>query len=314
MKSHVFGFALLTAAIVVASAPAQAQNGSLTRSFVSSTGNDGNSCMITAPCQSFAVAYTKIAPNGIIAALDPGKYGPLNIIGPVTVNGNGWAAITGPAGANAFTISAGPNDNVILTGIEIDGAGIAAEGVDFEAGGSLVVTNCKISNFNNGHGVGDGILFQPTSGLSTLTIMDTTVLNSGNTGIYITPRGSASVAAALDRDTTDLSNYGMYFDGSPTTGYVYVIVSESHVENNATIGMVINDGPNTQTMHVTVSNSWVALNAIQVSGEATLNVFLTHLVLSNGGFLTSGSPTVYTDGTNTGDANHPLSLQNIQPW
>ena len=70
MKSNVFGFALLSAAAIVANAPAQAQNGSLTRSFVSSSGSDTNPCTIAQPCQSFAVAYTKISANGIIAALD----------------------------------------------------------------------------------------------------------------------------------------------------------------------------------------------------------------------------------------------------
>src|ERR1700722_4863672 len=101
MKSHVFGFALLSAMAIVASGPAQAQNGTLTRSFVSSAGSDSNACTITAPCASFAQAYTKISANGIIAALDPGKYGPLTgtsaIVSGVTINGNGWAAITAPA-------------------------------------------------------------------------------------------------------------------------------------------------------------------------------------------------------------------------
>ena len=80
MKSHVFGFALLSAVAIVASAPAQAQNGSLTRSFVSSAGVDTNACTIAAPCATFAQAYTKVGANGIVAALDPGKYGPLDEI------------------------------------------------------------------------------------------------------------------------------------------------------------------------------------------------------------------------------------------
>src|ERR1700722_14126271 len=122
MKSHVFGLALLSGTAIVASAPAHAQFGSLTRSFVSSMGSDSNLCTVTQPCQTFAQAYTKIGTNGIIAALDPGKYGPLTISGPVTINGNGWAAITAPAQNNGITINAG-SGNVILNGLEIDGAG-----------------------------------------------------------------------------------------------------------------------------------------------------------------------------------------------
>src|SRR5580692_13214781 len=100
MKSHVFGFALLIAAAVIASAPAQAQNGSLTRSFVSSSGVDTNPCTIAQPCATFARAYTAIGANGIIAALDPGKYGAINITTAITIDGNGWAAITAPANSN----------------------------------------------------------------------------------------------------------------------------------------------------------------------------------------------------------------------
>jgi hypothetical protein len=118
MKSHLFGFTLLSAIAIVASAPAHAQNGSLTRSFVSSAALDTNACTIAAPCASFAQAYTKIGANGIIAALDPGKYGPIAITGPVTINGNGWAAITATANGASITITAG-SGNVTLTGLEI---------------------------------------------------------------------------------------------------------------------------------------------------------------------------------------------------
>src|SRR5580704_11166904 len=124
MKSHVFGFALLSVVTIFASAPAQAQNGTLTRSFVSSAGSDSNACTIAAPCATFAHAYTVIGANGIIAALDPGKYGALSISGPVTVNGNGWAAVTAPAGGSGITVNA-VSGNVILTGLEVDGAGAA---------------------------------------------------------------------------------------------------------------------------------------------------------------------------------------------
>jgi hypothetical protein len=90
MKRIILAAAL---AVTLPAVSAHAQNGTLTRSFVSSTGVDTNPCTITQPCATFATAYTKIGANGIIAALDPGKYGPLTgtsaITGPVTINGNG---------------------------------------------------------------------------------------------------------------------------------------------------------------------------------------------------------------------------------
>src|ERR1700723_2876379 len=121
--------AAIALAAVAPATLAQAQNGSLTRSFVSASGIDTNPCTITAPCATFAHAYTTIGANGIIAALDPGKYGPMNITGPVTINGNGWAAITAPANGSGITINADSSDNVVLKGLEIDGAGAAHNGI-----------------------------------------------------------------------------------------------------------------------------------------------------------------------------------------
>ena len=53
--------------------------------------------------------------------------GPLTITGPVTINGNGWAAITGPASGNAITINANSGDKIALIGLEIDGANAAQQ-------------------------------------------------------------------------------------------------------------------------------------------------------------------------------------------
>jgi hypothetical protein len=146
MKSHVMGFVLLSISAVIASAPAQAQNGSLTRSFVSSSGVDTNPCTVTQPCASFAHAYTAVGPSGIVTALDPGKYGPLTISGAVTIDGNGWAAITAPANSNGITINAQPSDKITLKGLAIDGVGAANDGILFNSGGGLNVFDCTIKN------------------------------------------------------------------------------------------------------------------------------------------------------------------------
>ena len=204
MKSHVFSFALLSAMAIVASAPAQAQNGPLTRSFVSSTGVDTNACTISEPCATFAQAYTKVGADGIIAALDPGKYGPLtNITTGVTVNGNGWAAITGPSGGTAVTINAS-SGNVTLTGLEIDGAGTSSNGIVFISGGSLNVRNTVIQNFSNA-----GIDYGPNVS-SHLFMSNTLVSDNGNYGIYIANSTNAgTVDAVFDNVTMENNNVGL---------------------------------------------------------------------------------------------------------
>src|SRR3984957_13291177 len=138
---------IVIAAALAALLPAiPAQATSLTRTFVSSAGSDSNPCTITQPCATFARAYSLTAANGIIAALDPGKYGPVTITGPVTINGNGWAAITGPASGNAITINA-VSGNVALIGLEIDGAGAADTGILYTSGSRLSIRDCTIQNF-----------------------------------------------------------------------------------------------------------------------------------------------------------------------
>src|ERR1700728_4061142 len=165
MHLHLFGFALLSATVTVASIQAHA-SGTLTRTFVSSTGVDTNPCTIAQPCATFAAAYSAVQANGIVAALDPGKYGPLSITMPVTINGNGWAAITGTAGINGM-IGAGISINVgagavVLTGLEIDGAGASNNGIYLNSTLSgnplaLNIVDCRVYNFIN-----SGIAIQPT--------------------------------------------------------------------------------------------------------------------------------------------------------
>src|ERR1700723_3634599 len=127
MMRFVLPCAALAAALAV-SLPAHAA-GTLTRTFVSSTGIDTNPCTIAAPCATFAAAYAAVAANGVVAALDPGKYGPLTITTGITINGNGWSAITGLANGSGITVTAGSGD-VTLTGLEIDGADAAYNGID----------------------------------------------------------------------------------------------------------------------------------------------------------------------------------------
>jgi hypothetical protein len=62
---------------VLHAVPAQAQEN---RTFVSSTGTDGNNCLTTTtPCRHFTAAYAATPAGGEIDVLDPGNYGGLTI-------------------------------------------------------------------------------------------------------------------------------------------------------------------------------------------------------------------------------------------
>src|ERR1700722_19757481 len=232
--------AALALAVTLPSVQAQAQNGALTRSFVSSAGVDSNPCTITQPCATFAQAYTKFGANGIIAALDPGKYGPITITGPLTVNGNGWAAITGPAQGNGITVNA-VSGNVILTGLEVDGAGAAYNGIVFNTGDSLTVTNCIVKDFISANGTsGNGIMIAPTSGTIDFTIVNTIALNNGSAGIHYLPAsGSATAIGSIDHLIAANNANGIAVDLSAASGgSAAVTISNSAANNNTASGIV----------------------------------------------------------------------------
>jgi hypothetical protein len=278
----------------------------LTRTFVSSSGVDSNPCTVTAPCASFAHAFTLTQPTGIIAALDPGKYGPLTITYPVTVNGNGWAAITGTAQGNGITINADVG-NVILTGLEVDGAGAAYNGIVFNSGASLTVSNCIVKDFiSNDATSGNGIMIAPTSGAVDFTIVNTVALNNGSAGIHYLPAaGSAAATGAIDHIIAANNAIGMAVDLSATSGgSAAVTISNSTANNNTSDGVVAASAGDTVT--VTVDRDEVSSNGTGVSVGANTAVLLSRSVIAENstyGISNSGTAASSQDNRIAGNGN-----------
>jgi len=59
--------------------PMSGSNATLTRTYVSGTGDDGNPCTAPWPCQTFAAALAVTVAGGEIYVLDSANYGPVNI-------------------------------------------------------------------------------------------------------------------------------------------------------------------------------------------------------------------------------------------
>ena len=175
-------------------APAQAQE---TRTFVSAAGSDSNSCTsATTPCRHFAAAYAATPAGGEIDVLDPANYGSLTITGPISIQGNGWAASSPASGKAVFTINAQTNDEINIRGVVLDGIATPGSiGIQFNSGGSLNVQNSVIRNFDS-----VGIAFVP-NGSSALFVSNTLISDfaiANGTGINIAPT-SGSVTAVISR-------------------------------------------------------------------------------------------------------------------
>jgi hypothetical protein len=307
--------AALALAVVFPAVPAQAA-GSFTRTFVSSAGVDSNPCTITQPCATFAAAYNAVEANGIIAALDPGKYGPLTIGMAVTVNGNGWAAITGTAAGNGITVNA-VSGNVILTGLEIDGAGAAYDGIVFQSGSSLTITNCIVQNFVRNVSVstsGNGVLLQPTTGTVTFAITNSTFSNNGFFGLYYDPPSGSTATANGTIDHVVATNNvadGIAINTSVGGGSAAVAISNSISSNNSGDGIDILNS--SAALAVSIDNSTVTSNYFGIVAYSTSNVLLGRTVITANtsvGVQNSTSPNTfysYSDnrinGNGTGSAD-----------
>jgi hypothetical protein len=302
MRIHIVPAIIVAATTLALSLPAQAQNGSLTRSFVSSAGVDTNGCSITAPCATFARAYTVIAANGIIAALDPGKYGPLSIVGPVTVNGNGWAAITGLASGSGITVNiSGGTGNVILTGLEVDGAGAAYNGIVFESGASLTISDCIVKDFVvNGSGTGNGILIAPT-GNTNFTVVNTIAVNNGNVGILYAPTSGTPTTIGTIDHVVATNNTSSGIGVEPSGGSAGISISNSVASNNGSDGVVTSGAVTVTVDNDEISNNGTGLTVTSgtvVLSRSVINNNLTSGVSNLGTVDTLLDNRIYANGNN----------------
>ncbi len=160
------GTAILTVALVATLVPATAQ-AQATRTWVSGVGDDVNPCSRTAPCKTFAGAISKTAEGGEINALDPGGYGGVTITKAITIDGSGTLAGVLHSGVTGITINAEAGDDVVLRGLDINGAG---------AGGSAACPNIT------------GTIGVRLLNAGSVRIEDTTIQRNTTAGLQLTPQ------------------------------------------------------------------------------------------------------------------------------
>jgi hypothetical protein len=212
--------------------PAAAQ---ATRTWVSGVGDDANPCSRTAPCKTFAGAISKTAAGGEINVIDSGGFGAVTITKSITINGSG-GPLAGVlvAGTNGIVVSAGVNDTVTLRNLDINGllgsASPGLNGVQFNAGGALIVEDCKIFGFSqNGININAN-----TASPVRVVVTDTTVSNSAG-GIAARNASTGRVTVSLHRVTLAKNNsFGFKADGTGGAASIIAAVSDSLIAGNAT--------------------------------------------------------------------------------
>jgi hypothetical protein len=289
-------FIATTLALAVTLPAVQAQAAGAPRTFISAAGSDSNSCTnVATPCRHLAAAYATTAANGEIYVLDPANYGSLTIIGPVSIEGHGWASIAPPSGGNPITINANPGDKINIVGVVLDGTAVAnTSGIAFNSGGSLTVQDSVIRNFS-----GDGINFKPnSSALSQLFVSNTLLSDNSVSGIVINPAGSGTTNGVIDHVRTE-NNGDFGINAISATQIINVTISDSVSANNGLSGVNANS---TTQENVMVRNSTIANNAANgcqaVNAGASIRLTrstITGNKLAGWIVVSSGTVTSYND-------------------
>src|SRR3979409_2088236 len=144
MKKLILPFmaaALLVPLLLAAPAHAQAPP-----TWVSGVGDDANPCSRTAPCKTFAGAFSKTATSGEINVLDPGAFGAVTITKALSIISLFEAGVLATLNTNGIIINT--TGKVLLQGLDIEGVGTGAHGIRvITSAGKVTIQNCSIRNF-----------------------------------------------------------------------------------------------------------------------------------------------------------------------
>ena len=326
MKPSTLMLTLIAAALaslVSVTPPAEAAS----RTWVSGTGNDANSCTRSQPCQTFAAAYALTDAFGEINCLDPGSFSELVLIQKsITISCEaGTAGIIGHGTQSlAIRVQVAASDIVYLRGLDLEGlstsnAGNSNYGIAFDGVGTLHVEKCLIRGYTGISGqAGYGIFFTPT-GAASLFVADTVIANNGSStggNVLIGPTGGGLVNVALENVKMVNGTYGMRvadnasatvhasvrnsiasgnstsgFSATTTGGRLTMLLEHAAAVNNGTVGLLA-DGANTE-LHLSNSQLYGNGTGVSATNSALLVSYKNNEIKLNG---SNGSPTTLVSG------------------
>jgi hypothetical protein len=217
-------FGLILAALTASPTSAQA-----TRTWVSGVGNDANPCSRTAPCKTFAGAISKTAPSGEINVLDPGGFGAVTITKSLTIRSDHIEAGVLVSGTNGIIINAGPNDRIVLEGLDIEGLGTGLNGVSVIAGKEVYIIRCSIRHFTQS-GVN---MASSTSGGHAFINDSLIAFNAGGVNVA----GTANVGSITNTSILSNTSFAVRANGANN-----IVGVQSSVLNNSATGISLLNG------------------------------------------------------------------------
>jgi hypothetical protein len=267
----------LTAAVALAVLPSVAL-GQATRTWVSGVGDDANPCSRTAPCKTFAGAISKTAAKGEINVIDPGGFGAVTITKSIHIRAVGNTAGVLTNAANAINVSAGANDRVTLSGLDINGLDTAASGVKINSGRVVRIENCQIYGFATA-----GISFTPSTLNSRLVVQDT-IIHDNTAGVGLLSQATVGgTGVTIRRTEFDDNLTGVSAVGTSQTQTVNLF--RSALTDNTTGVLSNGAGASVRIGGDEITNNGTGLSS--VSGGAIVS-YGTNQVVGNG---TDGAPT-----------------------
>ena len=227
------------------------------RTWVAHNGSDSNTstnCAESAPCQTFAAAYSVTVVGGEIVAIDGGGYGPLTITNSVRILALQMAFIKPAAGATGITINAGSSGKVTLQNIEINGAGGASTtGIALNSG-NLILRNVILTQLTTGLLVNSSVVDVIDSEIS----FNTTAISTTGSGV---PPANVLAGGATEVRISGggvLSNGTAFFMNDPGT------VSGGGTQNLVTILLRLDD-----TASAAITTNITGNNAVILGAGAT---------------------------------------------
>lgn len=297
MKHFRFSSRLLAVAFLTLAFASLA--GAQTRTWVSGTGSDFNPCSRTAPCKTFAAAISLTSASGEIDCMDAGSFGSVTITKAITIDcGSGVGTILAPSNTNGIVVQAGPSDTVTIRNLAIIGAGTGNSGITYTSGQVLHVEDVKLSGFAN------CIYSSPNVSLQ-MTVLNTTMSECSNSGIFIFTAGSATVSAEVENSRIYNSGTGLAaLNGTRAT----IRNSIVHMNSYAVLQAWLGTGGSTVTV-VGSSLGSSSVAALQSASGAFLlafgNTFLNNAMIysAGGGLIYTGTDNVNSGNASVGTAN-----------